>query len=265
MKRPAPLWPAWERVARRMAAAARVGLFSDFDGTLAPLARHPGQARLPARTRQILQRLRRRPRVKVGVVSGRSLRDLRRKIRLSGIYYVGSHGLEWAKPGGRRYSKVGGRSVRYLQELGQRLEVELGRLPGLYVERKTLSVAIHYRNAAPRVARRAQRTMERVARESRRSLRLLRGKKILELLPAGRTSKGQTVMELVTRLRETTGRRSRVIYLGDDTTDETVFARLKAGDLGIHVGSGEKSRAGYRLDSPEEVTRFLHRLDEVVR
>ncbi len=264
VKPPRPLWPAWKPIALRLKAAPRLAVFSDFDGTLAPIVRHPGQSRLPAPTRAALVRLRRLSGVAVGIVSGRSLRDLRAKVRLRKICYIGSHGLEWTGPDGRRHSKVSAALASHLQELGRKLEAEVGRLPGIYVERKTLSVAVHYRNATPRVARQARQAAERRAKRAAKKLRLLRGKKIVELLQAGRMDKGQAVMALAGRLRRRGGPRPLLIYLGDDTTDETVFPRLRRGDLGIHVGPGAGSRARYRLASPAEVTRFLVRLREVL-
>ncbi len=265
MTRPAPLWSAWERVARGLAGAPQVALFFDFDGTLAPIARHPAGARLRGETRRVLQQFRRHPRISVGVVSGRSLRDLRGKIGLRSIYYVGSHGLEWAEPAGRRHLKVSARWEAYFRRLGARLKSELGRLPGIYVERKTLSVAVHYRNAPPAAARRAQKAMERVAKESNHPLRLVHGKRIVEVLPPGRMDKGRAVTELVRRLQQATGQRPLVIYIGDDQSDESVFPRLGRRDFGIHVGTGHHSRADYRLRSPAEVTRFLDGLGEVMR
>ena len=156
-----------------------------------------------------------------------------------------------------------GAALRKLRERRTLSIRELGRLSGIFVERKAVSVAVHYRNAVLAVARRARRLVRDAARNSRHSLRVLEGRKVIELLPPGRASKGRAVLAMADRLRHH-GARPLVIYLGDDVTDESVFRRLRPTDLGIHVGQSETSAARYRLRSPAEVTRFLRRLEEAL-
>lgn len=262
MRRPRPLGAAWPEVARRLASAPQVALFSDFDGTLAPIVRHPGRARLPAATRMALRRLARHGRLVLVMVSGRSLADLRRRVGLKGIYYVGTHGVEWADCKGRRHLETSAASAAVAQKVSRALAARLHDLPGIYVERKTVSVAVHYRNAAKSTAAQARRIVRAAARRSHGRLRVLEGRKVIELLPPGQASKGRAVLALAERLRNT--RRPLVIYLGDDVTDESVFRRLRAGDIGIHVGGNTASRARFRLRSPAAVKKFLQRLGRVV-
>jgi trehalose-phosphatase len=141
------------------------------------------------------------------------------------------------------------------------LESELASLPGIYVERKTVSVAVHYRQAGPRAAAAARRAVLDGLRTNRNRVHLLEGKKVLELLPAGSRSKGHAV----NRLRAQWAPRQPILYLGDDVTDESVFCRLRRGDIGIHVGENSRSRADYRVGSPEGAARFLERLAEVLK
>lgn len=267
MKGPRPLWRHWGALARRLRKGKRRGrpaLFSDFDGTLAPIVAHPDQARLPARTRRALERLARLPGAIVGIVSGRSLADLRRRVGLRGVHYIGSHGEEWSGVNGLPRSRANARSVARIRTLGRRLEKELASLAGIHVERKTVSVAVHYRQATPTAAAQARRTVLAVLKENRGVLRLLEGKKVLELLPAGSRSKGHTVEGLLARRAWNGNGRRPLIYLGDDVTDESVFRRLGRGDIGIHVGNNLHSRAEYRISSPGGVARFLERLLEVL-
>lgn len=267
MKRPRLLWRHWGGLAQRLRREKKRGLpalFSDFDGTLAPIVTHPDQARLPARARRGLERLARLPGATVGIVSGRALADLRRRVGLRGLHYIGSHGEEWAGLNGRARLLTNARAFARIRTLGRRLEKELAALPGVYVERKTVSVAVHYRQAKPRAAAQARRIVFQALKKSRGALRLLEGKKVFELLPAGSRSKGHSVEALLARRAWNGNGRQPLIYLGDDLTDESVFRRLRPGDIGIHVGNNLRSRAGYRVSSPAGVARFLERLREVL-
>lgn len=264
MNRPVLLWHSWSEVARRLAAPPRLALFCDFDGTLAPLAGHPDRAHLPVATRAVLERLGRLPRMFVGVVSGRSLRDLRRRVGLRKIYYIGSHGLEWAGPNGQGSVRANVGWQRCIRELREKLQSCLDGLPGIYVEPKTVSIAVHYRNARVSVAERALLSVRHLVQSSPNSWRLLEGKKVLEVLPPAEMDKGRAVLEAVGRIQSLAGGRPLLVFLGDDVTDETVFVRLRRADVGIHVGAGRRSRARYRLRSPVEVGYFLQRLEGVV-
>ena len=267
MSGPRLLWRHWSALARRLRREKQRGppaLFSDFDGTLTPIVPHPDQARLPARTRRALERLARLPGATVGIVSGRSLADLRRRIGLRGIHYIGSHGEEWAGLNGRPRVLANARAFGRIRTLSGRLKKELASLPGVLVERKTVSVAVHYRQAGPKAAAQVRRAVLKELKESRGALRLLEGKKVLELLPAGSRSKGHTVEALLARRAWNGDARRALIYLGDDVTDESVFRRLRRGDIGIHVGNNPRSGAAFRVSSPAGVARFLERLLEVL-
>jgi len=265
MKRPTELRAAWPALAKRLKAAHAVAVMLDFDGTLAPIVPHPDQARLPRRTRAALQRLRQRPKVEVGIVSGRSLADVRERVGLAGLHYVGSHGLEWQGPTGKGRLRVKAGARAAMRKIGEVLKAQLKEFQGLYVEQKTTSVTVHYRNASAAEAEQAGRMVRYFLRASGNSLRLLAGKKVWELLPPGAMDKGRAVKAEVKRLARQTGTRPVVIYLGDDVTDEKVFARLGRDDLGVHVGAGERTKARYRLAGPTAVARFLDKLAEAMR
>src|SRR5436190_889820 len=83
----------------RIAAAGRVLLFLDFDGTLAPIVPDPHEARLPLRAREAMKALVRQPGVTLAIVSGRSLSDVRSRVGLEEAIYAGNHGFEIAGKG----------------------------------------------------------------------------------------------------------------------------------------------------------------------
>src|SRR3990172_8127771 len=100
MSGPRHLLEAWEEVQRRILRASNLAIFTDFDGTLAPIARSVGGVRLSPRVRRLFSLLSRKG-VAVGIVSDRALADVRRRVGLRGIWYVGSHGYSLHRPGSR--------------------------------------------------------------------------------------------------------------------------------------------------------------------
>lgn len=252
------LWSQWPKI-RKLLARKNLILLFDYDGTLAPIVAHPSQTRLPAPTRAALTKLASSVRVALGIVSGRELRQLKRLVRLKHICYVGSHGLEWALPGLGPRLRISPRRSRPLRQITRELRYALRGLPNLWIERKIASVAVHYRGASFRHARSLRTQIASVARQYAAHFKLLEGKKVFEFLPTGKTNKGTAVQALVARLRAW-GRFPVVVYLGDDATDESVFASLRQNDLGIFVGRPGRTRARFYLRSPSQVSKFLNEL-----
>lgn len=252
----------WKDSARRLQQAERVAVLSDFDGTLAPIVPHPSAARLPDSVRQGLKRLARCARARVVLVSGRPLADLRRLARVRGLWYVGSHGLETARPGARRVLHASPAECREMKNLARRLQSCLRSLGGVWVERKPASVTIHFRQARPGVARRARRIAQEEVRRTNPAVRLQAGKKVFEFLPVRDVSKATAVVALLAHWPRP-GRGWLIFYLGDDAADERVFQQLGRRAISICVGR-RRTRAHYRLATPAAVGAFLNRLAGVL-
>jgi trehalose-phosphatase len=255
------LWSQWPQIRHYLAAKNLILLF-DFDGTLSPIAPRPSAAIFSAATRAALLALSRSPRVTLGFVSGRILGELRRLVRMKGVYLIGSHGWECMAPDQVYRLRASAETVRHARRIASQLRPALRGLPGIWIERKVVSVTVHYRGAGARSARAARALVLRIARRHASRFHLLHGKKTFEFLPLGDINKGTAVRTLVARLR----RRHLpvVVYAGDDASDETVFARLGKRDIGIHVGARKRSRAGFYLRSPRQVCRFLEHLSTIV-
>ena len=250
----------WNQISRRLRFPRPLLLLMDFDGTLAEIVSNPADAKLRPEVRTLLRKLAGRPRLRLGFVSGRSLRDLKKKVGVQKAVFVGSHGLEIETMGGRR-SLVGRHALAAMREIKNRIYAELGREPGIYLENKTYTLAVHYRRASPAQARLIQGRVIKVAREFPRKVVVQKGKKILEFLPAIRADKGTGVRAL---LREHSLKGSYPLYLGDDLTDETAFDALGKKALTLFVGPpGNQSAAQFQLSSPREVEQFLRRLGEL--
>ena len=195
--------------------AARVGLFSDFDGTLTALFDDFRDTVLPPAIRETLGELSMKLEL-VAVVSGRDVRYLRETIGLKSVTYVGNHGLEEWKAGGEQPEYGAQIPVGLVEEV----ESGVGSIgvSGLLVENKGLRVAVHYRNAPDLSEARCAVSQMLEPLASGRGLGIKEGKMVWEIGPGVGVNKGTAVSRLA-REHELTG----AIVLGDDVTDCDAF------------------------------------------
>jgi len=236
-------------------------LLIDFDGTLAPIASTPDQVVLPEASRSALAHLARLPGVLVAVISGRSLLDIRRRVGLTGIVYAGNHGLEmagddwiWTHPEARPARERIGAVCARLQE-------RLRAVPGVIVEDKGLSAAVHYRlTPHPHLEAIRRAVYEETARMDGVAVR--DGKKVFELRPRIDWNKGTAVRWILRRIfGERWPEAVGVIYIGDDRTDEDAFLALPAPAVTVRVGLVPTATAArYAARDAGDVAQFLERL-----
>jgi len=241
------------------AAGRRWVLFLDYDGTLTPIVERPELAVLPESTRRVVEALARK--VHVAVISGRGLADVKRLVGIDGIYYAGSHGFEIEGPGGERLESDAVRPfLPILEQAESELRRRLAGIPGALIERKRYSIAVHYRMADPSRVGEIEAAVEAAAAGLRRT----EGKKVFELQPPVEWDKGKAVLWLAQTLG--LGRASDFpVFIGDDRTDEDAFEALQDWGVGIVVRDADRpTQATYALNSPEEVVRFLSRLDATI-
>jgi trehalose 6-phosphate phosphatase len=222
-------------------ASSHMLLGLDYDGTLAPIVDDPAAANLRPRTRELLEQVAQRyPCV---LISGRSQADALRRVRGLGMQEViGNHGLEsWRRT-------TGGAAT--VQRWIPMLRAELGALRGVIIEDKIFSLAIHYRQC--REKNRARRCIL-AAVHKLAGVRVLGGKLVVNLLAAGAPHKGMALTAARDRLRCDTA-----LYIGDDETDEDVFALDDPGRLlTIRVGASRLSRAAFCIRDQQSIDRLL--------
>ncbi|MGQ9532926.1 MAG: trehalose-phosphatase [Desulfotomaculales bacterium] len=247
-----------EGLLARAAAAERGYLLLDYDGTLVPIAGRPDLARPDPELVELLGRLAGMPGWRVAVVSGRTVAELHRLLPVPGLYLVGVHGAERATPG-EGVECTGDPAFREALRRLVRAAGELARPEeGFVLEDKGLALALHYRQAAPSRAAEVGRGFLRLARAGlpAGTWRLLAGKKVLEVRPAG-TDKGGAVAGLLAGYPG-----ALALYFGDDVTDEDAFRTVRRlGGIGVLVSPvARPTAARYRLDNPSRVREFLGQL-----
>ncbi|HLT11759.1 MAG TPA: trehalose-phosphatase [Micromonosporaceae bacterium] len=251
--RPGDLDPELRQAVARIARVPHLLVACDYDGTIAPLVDEPTHAVPLPEAVAAIRTLAVLPQTVVAVISGRSLRDLAAISRLpSEVRLVGSHGSEFDVGFVERISpEVADLRTRIGQEISA---ITRGR-PGIRLEQKPASVAVHTR-AAPREV--ADEVMEalRSGPATWPGVFTTVVRDVIELSVVA-TDKGQAVDEL--RIQNAA---SAVIFLGDDATDENAFALLQGPDLGIKVGAADETQATYTVPDPDTAVRVLEWLAE---
>ncbi|MDT8453166.1 MAG: trehalose-phosphatase [Gammaproteobacteria bacterium] len=239
----------------------QVAVFLDYDGTLTPIVEDYKKARLDQRMRDSIAEL--AEHYPVAIISGRDLSDVRERVGLDSIFYAGSHGFDIAGPEG--FHKALQQGQEYLPDLDdaeKQLREAVKNIKGAVIERKTFSIAMHYRQVSENNVGAVENAVDTVL-DAHERLRKSGGKKIFELQPKIKWDKGHAVLWLLEQLNLD---RPEVLplYIGDDVTDEDAFKMLRRQDRGIGVvvrdGETRTTSANYALDEPEDVRRFLEML-----
>jgi trehalose-phosphatase len=220
----------------------------DVDGVLAPIVSHAADAALLPGVLDALIAL--AALTPVGVVSGRAVENLERFGFPESFLVAGSHGAE------RRGVPLAPLSALERQRLGRlhslAARAAAGAGSGAWVETKPTSVVLHVREAD---AERGDAALEELAR-------------LAALVSGADVRRGHAVVELATRPATKAAAIGAmrldlppgpVLYVGDDITDEDVFASLTPIDVGVRVGPGATA-ATRRLRDPQDVLKLVRRL-----
>ena len=229
-------------------AVSQAALFLDLDGTLAPFAPTPeAVVPVPART-ETVRRACEALSGRVAVISGREITDVDRILEQASPHVAGVHGLQRRTSAGETISAAPHPELTAVHEI---LEAFATAWPGMRVENKGLSVAVHFRGH-PAAAGSVGQLVRRLAMTT--GLRLQEGDMVAELRTPG-ADKGDAVRSFLAEPRFAGG---VPLYLGDDLTDEAGFAAaFDAGGAGILVGAPRSTSALGRLEGPEAALRWI--------
>jgi trehalose 6-phosphate phosphatase len=225
-------------------ARERALLVFDFDGTLAPIVERPADAAMRDSTRALLRVA--SMLYPCAVVSGRSRADL--GPRLAGVpllAFVGNHGAE----AGFGPVDLGPRPQ--VAGWAAALGAALRDVPGVELEDKGLSIALHYRRA-PDVAEAEARA--RAAAGALEGARVFGGHAVVNVAPEEAPDKGAAVGALLRRI----GWR-QALYVGDDVTDEDAFAADGVA-VPVRIGVAAGSAARFFLPEQADVDAMLRAL-----
>ncbi|MFW6321215.1 MAG: trehalose-phosphatase [Halohasta sp.] len=247
------VWNHLGDLRRRLREADGLLFATDFDGTLSPIEEDPEAPEPTPENCRSLRALRDHPQVQPAVISGRGLADLRERVGIEGVDYVGNHGLELGIDGRRETHPDAAAVEPKIAEICRTLGERLGRIEGTVVENKGVTATIHYRMVdRERVAEVRAAVEEVVDQRGGGEVEIHEGKESRELRPAADWDKGTAIAQLQDRVGGW-----QPLYIGDDTTDEAAFEEITPNGITVHVGDNHATVADYRVRSPVEAEVFI--------
>lgn len=234
----------------------KILLFLDYDGTLVPIKKRPELAQLPVKNRLLLQNLSYRPNIRVAIISGRQLSDIKSLVGIPKFIYIGNHGYEIDLYGKRTIQKAAKRFVPVLKKIKAAL-AGIQKIKGAIIDDKKYTLSIHFRQVRTSKTRSFQQLFFRAIRPWRKHIKLTSGKKVFEIRPPGDWNKGRAAKWVIKKLNL---KKCLPIYIGDDKTDEDAFMALKKKGIPIQVGKKEKTAAACVFADIETVYQYLRAL-----
>lgn len=240
----------------------RITLFLDYDGTLVPICDNPEDARMKEPYLKKIKKLIKNPMIKLVLVSGRPKEFLHSQFSKFGIDMAAEHGAvsfsvrknEWT-------SLVRSNIKTWYRMVGEIMQAYTSHVPGSFLEKKQYSVSWHYRKSPQEFAvYQANKLKEELnIGLSNLPVTILEGNKVIETRCI-EANKGFFLNGYLAQ--ESFLEPNTPFAIGDDLTDEEMFAALPKNGISIKVGS-LTGNAKFRLESQEKVFPFLEKLSEL--
>jgi trehalose 6-phosphate phosphatase len=255
----AALRESLERVCAAYRHGSSLVFLFDYDGTLTPIVEHPRLAVLDNETKRLLADLADRPRVSLGILSGRQLDELRNLIGLSRLYLAGTGGLELDLRGTRIVHPRARRAAAMMMWIAVRLATTMTSYQGAWLENKRLGLTVHHRHLADSLLEPLRASVLEVTRHFAGQLRIVQGPKAWEITPAWGWTKGTAVRMILAHLG---AGNPAIFYAGDEANDvEAMETVVTLGGITLGIGPHAPFGAEYRLPGPTALRAFLSKLD----
>ncbi|MFC1512492.1 trehalose-phosphatase [bacterium] len=250
-------WDEYSSIEKSVDASKAIHLFFDYDGTLTPIKNTPKEAYLHIRVKKLINKLIKIKKIKLSIISGRELADVKNLAGIKNIYYAGNHGLEIKGPGMNFVHPKCIKSKKVIKDIYNKLKLELVNIKGVVVEYKALTLSVHYRMADVKDIKTIKKLFTKIIEPNtiKNQVLITQGKKVFEIRPPIKWNKGHAVKKITNHNKVTGANLS--IFVGDDVTDEDAFKILKNKDLSVFVGKKKKTSAKYYLKDTNDVKKLL--------
>lgn len=226
-------------------------LFLDYDGTLSPFKMEPTEAYPDQELLDILQDLTSDAKNQVVIVSGRDRKTLEKWLGHLPVDIIAEHGV-WSRKRGGEWEMLQHLSDSWKEEVRPILELHVSRTPGSFIEEKDFSLVWHYRKVDRTLAELRARELSNYLLfiAANINLQVMEGDKVVEIKNV-EVNKGVATTKWLEN-----NPHDFILCIGDDRTDEDMFATMPDEAFTIKVGN-ERSRARFNLDNAKEVRRLL--------
>jgi len=226
----------------------------DYDGTLVPFRERPQKARPDTELLTLLQALAQHPQNEVVIISGRSKGTLDQWFGDLTVDLVGEHGA-WIKEKETAWQIIEPLKKEWKEQIRPTLELYVDRTPASFIEEKEFSLIWHYRKVDPELASVRTKELENLLLHITTNLPLevVKGNKVIEVKNTG-IHKGRAVLHWISKKKW-----DFILAIGDDVTDEDMFAVLPESAHSVKVGL-ETSQAKFNVDSVTDVRLLLKQL-----
>ncbi|KAL9271762.1 putative trehalose-phosphate phosphatase 6, partial [Drosera capensis] len=256
----------------RASKGKQIAMFLDYDGTLSPIVDDPDLAFMSDAMRRAVRKV--AANFPTAIISGRCREKVYDFVRIAGLYYAGSHGMDIKGPAkGSKYMKKGSEAVFFqpprefismIDEASvyQKLLERAKPILGANVEHNKFCVSVHFRCVDEMKWSDLADEVRSVLKDYP-ELRLTQGRKVLEIRPIIKWDKGKALEFLLESLGFADSSGVFPVYIGDDRTDEDAFKVLRDRGQGFGIvvtKTPKQTYASYHLREPAEVMAFLHRL-----
>ncbi len=233
-------------------------LLLDYDGVLAPIKPLPEQAAPEGRVKRLLEKLVADPRNVCVVISGRPRETLEDWLGDLPLSFAAEHGL-WRRQPGSEWVSVTKVQTAWKQEIRTIMEKTASMLEGSFVEEKSAAIAFHYRNSPMDTAERVvpQLIALLTPEATKFSLRILEGKKVIELIPAS-VDKGMAALFWLEARQW-----DFILAVGDDITDEALFKAAPLAAYTVKVGA-PPTAARMQIPSQASFVELLESLADLM-
>jgi len=225
--------------------------FLDYDGTLTGFKNNPAHAKPDEELYALLDELDANPKNKVVLISGRDKQTFDNWFGHKSYTLVVEHGV-WVKSPGKDWQMIEPLDDSWKESIRSALEFYVDRTPGSFIEEKNYSLVWHYRKSDPElgVNRAIELKDELTSLVANLNLEILEGNKVIEIKNRG-VNKGRAAQRL---LHESPA--DSIVAIGDDWTDEFLFAEIPDSAVTIKVGLA-KTIAKYKVENVTEVRNLL--------